>query len=151
MTATEIRPGQYGFDDVNVGDWMQTGSALVSAEAIDAFAALSGDRFEIHMDRGAAQSHGFPDRVAHGLLILSLVDGLKNQTPAQFKAQASLGWDWSFRAPVLAGDSVLARIEVVEKTVIKDPDRGILKLRFEVSNQGGELVQEGWNRLMVYR
>ena len=142
--------GRHGFGAVEVGDMVLTGDALVSAEAIDAFAALTGDRFEIHMTDAAARRHGFPARVAHGLLVLSLVDGLKNQCPAQFDAIASLGWDWTFRAPVIAGDRIHAEIRVAEKRPVSDPKRGILKLAFAARNQRGQVVQDGTNLLMVY-
>lgn len=147
----ELPPGHYGYDDVSVDDQIETGSVTVSAEAIDTFANLTGDRFEIHMSNQAAIRHGFESRVAHGLLVLSLVDGLKNQAPAQFKAQASMGWDWSFRLPVIVGDAISAKIRVVEKREIRDRERGILRLEFVVTNQRTECVQKGENLLMVYR
>ncbi len=146
-----LAAGAYGYDDVEVGDRVETETAAITAQMIDAFAALSGDRFEIHMDTGAAARHGFGARVAHGLLVLSVIDGLKNTAAAQFKARASLGWDWSFRAPVLAGDSVRAVIEVLDKRAITKPDQGILTLRFEVFNQQAKIVQDGSNTLLVYR
>ena len=101
MTGRALPPGRYGFDDANPGDRIETDALSVTPALIDAFADLTGDRFEIHLSDAAAQRHGFPARVAHGLLVLSLIDGLKNQCPAQFNAVASLGWEWSFRAPVL--------------------------------------------------
>lgn len=143
--------GQYGFDDLQPGDRIDAGSTVVTEDIIDRFADLSGDRFEIHMDRQAAARHGFSGRVAHGLCVLALVDGLKNQAPAQFKAQASLGWNWSFRAPVIAGDIISVAIEVVEKRPVKSGERGILRLRFQITNQDDQLVQEGENLLMAYR
>jgi hypothetical protein len=39
---------------------------------------------------------------------------------------------------------------VREKRQTRKQDRGILRLGFTVSNQRGELVQEGENLLMVY-
>ncbi len=143
--------GRYGFDAVSPGDFLETGRITVTAEVIDAFAEMTGDRFEIHMEDAAARKHGFPGRVAHGLLVLSLIDGLKNQAPAQFDAIASLGWDWSFARPVFIGDAIGAKITVADKRETRKPDRGILKLDFDVTNQDGETVQRGVNRLMVYR
>lgn len=150
MTA-RLAPGRYGFDEVAVGNSIDAGSVRVTAAQIDAFAELTGDRFEIHMSDAAAARHGFQARVAHGLLVLSLIDGLKNQAPAQFRAQASLGWDWSFRGPVLAEDRLSVVITVAEKREITARDRGILRLAFEVKNQQGTIVQQGENLLMVYR
>lgn len=146
-----LAPGRYGFDAVALGDVIEAGRRAVTAKDIDAFAALSGDRFEIHMDDDAAKSHGFPRRVAHGLLVLSMVDGLKNQADAQFRAIASLGWDWSFRRPVFVGDEIGVRIKVTDKRTVTKPDRGILTLSFNVTNQNGETIQDGTNMLLAYR
>ena len=151
MNGRLLGPGQYRFGDVDVGDRIVTGSAPVTARAIDDFAALSGDRFEIHMSETAAARHGFAGRVAHGLLVLSLVDGLKNQAPAQFFARASLGWNWSFRAPVIVGDTISAMLTIAERRPVSAPDQGILRLAFIVTNQRRETVQDGENLLLVYR
>ncbi len=118
---------------------------------IDHFAALTGDRFEIHMSDEAALLHGFKARVAHGLLVLSLIDGLKNQTGAQMKARASMGWTWTFRAPVLAGDTIDVTYEIADISPARDPNEAILSLEFEVTNQNGVIVQRGTNRLLAYR
>lgn len=149
--TTRLASGHYGFDDVAVGDSIDAGSIRITTAQIDAFAELTGDRFEIHMSDAAAVRHGFQARVAHGLLVLSLIDGLKNQASAQFRAQASLGWDWSFKAPVLAGDQLSVIINVGEKREITARDRGILRLIFEVRNQRDHIVQQGENLLMTYR
>ncbi len=99
MTRPALGPGRYGADDVEPGDWIDCGSVTVSAERILQFAELTGDRFEIHMSDAAARRHGFDRQVAHGLLVLSLVDGLKNQADAQFDARASKGGTGYSRRP----------------------------------------------------
>ena len=149
---TRILPaGRYGFDSLSPGDQFETQAVTITAELIDRFADLTGDRFEIHMDDAAARQHGFPARVAHGLLVPSLLDGLKNQCAAQFDAIASLGWEWKFSQPVFIGDRIQALITVAEKRETSKPDRGIVTLAFAASNQAGTVVQQGVNRLMVYR
>jgi 3-hydroxybutyryl-CoA dehydratase len=150
-TGRRLPPGVYRYEDVAIGDQLATGSCTVTAEMIDRFADLSGDRFEIHMDEVAAVKRGFQARVAHGLLVLSLVDGLKNQADATFDAIASLGWTWNFRAPVFAGDTISATLLVIGMRETKNPERGILTIAFSVTNQKGETVQDGENRLMVFR
>lgn len=147
--ARDLPPGKHRYGAVGPGDRIRTGTATVTAEAIDAFAALTGDRFVIHVDEAAARARGFDGRVAHGLLVLSLVDGLKNQTPAQFDAIASLGWDWRFAAPVIAGDTIGATITVTAKRMTSRPDRGILTLDVSVRTGDGREVQRGTNQLMV--
>jgi len=151
MTGRFLAAGDYGYDDLKIGDRVETASLQVTASVINAFADLTGDRFAIHMTDEGAQALGFARRVAHGLLVLCLVDGLKNQTPAQFRAVASLGWDWSFHKPVLIDDSLHAVMEVVAKRETKAAERGIVTLSFQVMNQSDDVVQLGQNQLMVLR
>ncbi len=143
-----LPPGLYNFDQVQPGDQILTDWAEVTAATIDTFAALTQDRFEIHLSDQGAQAHGFPQRVAHGLLILSLIEGLKSTAPAHFNTFASLGYDWSFRAPVFANDRVRARITVKAKRPAAD--KGLLTLSIEVENHHGATVQRGEQRLMAY-
>jgi acyl dehydratase len=150
-TPRTLPPGHHGFDALAPGDRIETGHVTVSEAMIDAFATLTGDRFEIHMTVEGAARHGFPARVAHGLLVLSLIDGLKNQAPAQIRALASLGWDWTFRRPVFAGDTIRAVLVVEARRATTNPARGILTLAVEGINQNGEVIQRGTNRLMAYR
>ena len=139
------------YGDVEAGDWFDTPEHRLTAGDIDRFADLTGDRFDIHMSDAAARELGFPGRVAHGLLVLSIVDGLKNNSAAGFDAIASLGWEWRFERPVLIGDSIHARITVVTRRETRQPDRGILQLDFEVMNGDGAKLQSGRNQLMVRR
>ena len=146
----ELTAGLYGFDEVEIGDCITTGNVTIDAAKIDQFAAVSGDSFGLHMQKEDAVEHGFADRVAHGLLVLALVDGLKFGAGAQLKAQASLGWNWKFAAPVIVGDVVRAQITITGKRRTRDGRRGILTLQVQVKNQRGDVVQHGENRLMTY-
>ena len=77
------------------------------------------------------------------------MEGLKANAPATFDTFASLGWDWTFRAPVFAYDRIRARIAVKAKRAA-GPGKGLLTLAIEVENQKGEIVQLGQTRLMAY-
>ena len=138
----------YTYDQVQIGDCLLTDWAKVTPQAIDTFAALTQDRFAIHLSDEGARAHGFDRRVAHGLLILSLVEGLKSTAPAQLDTFASLGWDWSFRAPVFAGDSIRATVTVAAKRAASARG-GMLTLSVSVENQDGQIVQQGQTRLMA--
>jgi len=48
----------------------------VSADMIDQFASLSGDRSPIHMADASAQQRGFQARVVHGMLLAALVSAI---------------------------------------------------------------------------
>lgn len=144
-----LTDGVFGFEEIGEGDWFRTDAVTITGDHIARFADLTGDRFEVHMDDDAARRLGFPKRIAHGLLVLSMVDGLKNQAGSRFQAVASLGWSWRFQAPVFIGDSLAAIITVTGKRPTRHDDRGILFLDFNVVNQAGETVQAGENQLLV--
>ena len=137
------------YEDVPVGFAFETGGIVVTESHVVAFAGLSGDFFDVHMDDRFAQSLGFPGRIAHGLLCLAMVDGLKNRAQARFAGVASLSWQWNFRQPVLIDDRITARVRVSAKRMTRRPDRGILTLQFEVCNQGDQVVEDGTNLLLV--
>ena len=78
-----------------------------------------------------------------------MVEGLKSQSPVRLNTFAALGWEWSFRAPVFAGDRIRARFTVKSKRAAAD--KGLLILSVQVENQSAKLVQRGETRLMAYR
>lgn len=140
--------GRYGFDDLQIGDRIDIGSATITGALIDQFAAVSGDRYALHMDRAYAQSLGYENRVAHGLLVLSVVDGLKNNAKAHLDGLVSLGWNLNFIAPVLAEDTIHAEISILAKQRSRSGARGSVRMEFKVTNQNGRLVQCGHNELL---
>jgi len=135
--------------DIRTGDIVETPGLVVTESHIVAFAGLSGDFFELHMDDDFAREHGFKARVAHGLLGLALVDGLKNRAETRFAAIASLEWQYRFVAPIYAGDRIHAQIEVLDTRTTSDGQRGVVRLGIRVLNQHGVRVQEGVNTLLV--
>jgi 3-hydroxybutyryl-CoA dehydratase len=141
--------GEYWFEDLGPGDHYETGGLVVTEAHIVAFAGLSGDFFDLHMDDTFAQSQGFPGRVAHGLLGLALADGLKNRAPVRIMAIASLGWTWNFRQPIFAGDRIAASVSVKAKRLTRKGDRGLVTLAFTVRKQTGEVVQDGETTLLT--
>jgi len=138
------------FDDVEIGPVLKTGTVVVTDEMIDTFANVFGDRFEIHLHDDAAKARGYDRRVAHGILGLALTDGLKFQAEATFDAVASLGWNWDFKAPIYAGDTLQTEVKVMSKRRSKSTGRGILELQCQTRNQDGQVVQSGINTLMVH-
>ncbi len=145
-----LSAGTYSYHTLTTGDHYQTGRIMVTESHIVGYAGLVGDHFDIHMDDQFAIEHGFKGRIAHGLLILGMVDGLKNRAPVQIQAIASLGWsDWKFTAPIYPGDTIVAQINVTSKRPTSTEGRGIITLQFDVKNQLGQVVQQGQNALLV--
>jgi 3-hydroxybutyryl-CoA dehydratase len=149
--ARRLAPGEYGYGDLRPGDWYETAGVTVTEAHVVGFAGLSGDLFDVHMDDEFARHEGFPGRIAHGLLGLSLADGLKTRCPVRLLGVATLNWNWSFRAPLLIGDRMSVRIEVAAERPTKRPDRGLVTLAMKVVKQTGEVVQEGESLLLMSR
>jgi len=142
-------PAKLRLADIAPGlEYLTPGIVVTEAHIVN-FAGLSGDFFDVHMDDEFARAAGFEGRIAHGLLCLALVDGLKNRSTVLFDAVASLEWSYRFRKPVFPGDRLQGRIRVLDVRPTKRPDRGIVRLSVEVVNQKGYVVQEGQNTLMV--
>lgn len=139
LRLTDVKPGL---------EYVTPGMVITEAHIVG-FAGLSGDFFDVHMDEEFARTVGFKTRVAHGLLCLAVIDGLKNRSVVQFDAIASLEWSYRFQKPVYPGDRIHARIKVVDIRPTSNPERGIVSLQFEVLNQDSEVVQSGVNTLMV--
>jgi 3-hydroxybutyryl-CoA dehydratase len=92
------------FDQLSLG-MRADFDAVISAAMVDQFAALSGDRSPLHMDRDFAVAAGHKDRVVHGLLSASLFSTLvgvhlpgKNALLHEIKA--------GFHNPVYPGDAL---------------------------------------------
>ncbi|WP_242468462.1 MaoC/PaaZ C-terminal domain-containing protein [Burkholderia plantarii] len=147
--ARALVPGEYGFNDLQIDDAYQTSGVTVTEAHVVGFAGLSGDLFDVHMDDEFAQAAGFPGRIAHGLLGLSLADGLKTRCPVRLKGIATLSWNWSFRAPLLIGDRIHVEVRIHAKRMTRRGDRGIVTLAMKVVNTREEVVQEGETLLLV--
>lgn len=73
-------------------------------------------------------------------------------TEADITLFAFLGFEnLKFTHPVKPGDTIHARIKVLEKRETSRADRGVMKRRLEVLNQRGELVQEGIQAFLLKR
>ncbi|MBT3307175.1 MAG: MaoC family dehydratase, partial [Alphaproteobacteria bacterium] len=123
---------QHYFDDVSVGDAGISPTVTMTSDMIMAYADLIGDHTPVHTDEDYARNSSFGERVAHGLLGLSLTDGLKTRADLQFVPGMSLGWTWDFRLPIKIGDSLHVRFHVASKRTTGKPGWGILVLASEL-------------------
>ena len=139
------------YEDAKVGDECITPQVTVTGEMINAYADLSGDHTPIHVDEEYARKSDFGTRVAHGLLGLSLADGLKTQADYRFLPGKSLGWTWDFVAPIKIGDTLHVKFRIASMRTTSKPGWGIVVLPSELINQRGEVVQKGEHRLMIPR
>jgi 3-hydroxybutyryl-CoA dehydratase len=86
---------------------------VVSEDDVVRFAELTGDRNPAHLDRAWAEASRFGRPIAHGMLTASFVSTvLAMQLPGP--GTVYLSQTLRFLAPVPVGDTVTARVEVLE-------------------------------------
>lgn len=140
------------FDDYDEGDVFTTVGRTVTEADVTNFAGVSGDFNQLHTDEMFASETGFENRIAHGLLVLSMVTGLKQRLGVfEGTVIAFMNLTWNFKKPVFLGDTIQARISIDKKKTTSKPDRGVVVQKVEVSNQRGEIVQDGEHILMMKR
>ena len=141
------------FEQFKPGDEYDSPRRTITEADVVAFAGLSGDYNPLHTDEVFAKGTIFGERIAHGLLVLSISSGLNARTGIlDGTAMAFLGIrEWNFKKPVLFGDTIMVKTIVEDKRETKKPDRGIVTFRAQIINQEGEIVQEGLRQLMVRR
>ena len=143
------------FEDLNVGDRTTSAARTVTEADIVNFAGLSGDYNPIHIDETFAENSPFKQRIAHGLLVLSIASGLFTNTDLNQSMKKSLlalmEVNCRFMKPVFIGDTIHVEAEIKEKKETSKPDRGIIIMERAVYKQDGEIVQKIEAVLMARR
>ena len=138
--------------DLEVGRSFRSPGRTVTETDVVMFAGMTGDYSPMHVDREFAEASPFGERIAHGLLGLSIAHGLMlGRELLGRNAIAFLGLsDWRFRAPILLGDTVHVDFEVVELRVRStDPGQGVLTFEAELRNQRDEVTQSGRKAILM--
>ncbi len=140
--TTHAHPFTRDFNALEIGETLYTEPREISLDDIETFANFTGDRFYAHMDAEAAKRNPFfPDRVAHGYLLISFAAGMFVE-PNEGPVLANTGLDkLRFMKPVEAGDSIRVRLTVKQKTPRND-EYGEVRWHVTLSNQNAELVAE---------
>ncbi len=133
---------RYFFEDLAEGMSAEFAKTVTEADIV-AFAGVTGDFNPMHVNEEFARETMFEGRIAHGLLsagFISTVFGTRLPGPgAVYIAQ-----DLKFKAPVRIGDTVTARVEVVE--LIPEKNRAVFRT---VCTVGNTVVLDGEATLMV--
>lgn len=132
-------------EDFKAGQVYESPARTITEADVVAFAGLSGDYNPIHTDAEFGAATQFKQRIAHGMLGLSILTGLGSRSGIlDGTAIAFLGIEeWKFSKPIFFGDTVHVRMTVAEVRPSSKPGSGVLKRRMELLNQRGEIVQSG--------
>jgi len=132
--------------NLSIGHTFDTAGRTITEADVVNFACLSGDFNRLHTDAVFAQNTRFEQRIAHGLLVLSVISGLTTQATEYRQLEpyivALININCRFPKPTFLGDTIFARITVVEKKENVRPGRDEITLRREAINQRGETVLE---------
>lgn len=143
-------PGLY-FEEFTTGQTVKTAGRTISEDAIFSFAGLTGDFNQIHTDAAFAGKTQFGQRIAHGLLGMSIAVGLIMQTgmlEGTVLAFREIN-DWKFVKPFFIGDTVHAVLSISETKALPRIGAGSLTASLEVFNQNDEACQRGTLNLLV--
>jgi len=110
----------------------------ISMEDIDQFARLTGDVNPVHLDEEFAKKTRFGRRIAHGMWGASLVSAVLG-TRLPGPGTVYLSQTLAFKAPVLPGDTLTAKVTVSK---VRE-DKRIITLQTTCENQEGKLLVEG--------
>jgi 3-hydroxybutyryl-CoA dehydratase len=129
-------------DELSVGDSARFTKTVTETD-IAFFAAISGDFNPVHVDAEWAKHSLFGGRVAHGPLTLALAAGvLGMELPGVGTIAVTNHID--YRRPVYVGDTITTLAEVSER----DVERNRVTVALTWTNQGGELVADGYAVVM---
>ena len=138
------------FEEFEVGDTFYSEIHRIGVDDIDNFALVSGDFNPIHTDEGYAEETLYGKRIAHGLLILSIVSGLAARLG--FTRETTIAFrslEWKFKNPVFIDDWIKAIFQVVEKREIPMKEGGLIVFKVDVNNHEDKLVQSGrWSMII---
>ena len=154
MNANEpgsVRKPLY-FEDFSVGQHFSSGSYVMTAESIRAFAA-EFDPQPFHLDDEAARDSLFGGLAASGWHTAAVTMRLNVQGGLPLEggiigAGAEVAWP----RPTRPGDRLRVESEVLEVSPSQSrPDRGRVIVMSRTFNQNDELVQTLKSRLVVFR
>ena len=149
MTNLTLPRGRY-FEEFEIGDEIETVARTITEADVVLFAGLSGDYNQLHTDAEFAKGTLFGERIAHGLLGLSIASGLvSRQGFVEGTAEAFTALKWKFHAPIKIGDTVRVHARVRQKKEMPRLGGGFITLDVKLLNQRDETAQKGtWTVLI---
>lgn len=133
------------FEEFFVGQKVTTVGRTVTEYDINTFAGLSGDFNQIHTDAEFSRKTPIGQRIAHGILGLSIASGLAMRTGILegtvivFREIA----EWKFVKPIFINDTIHVDLEVKETKALPRIGGGSVTITLEVKNQNDEVCHRG--------
>jgi len=132
-------------DDYAVKERFISPARTITEADIINFAGLTGDWHPLHTDVEYATKTPFKERIAHGMLTLSVgmvlpfrLGPYSSFLPRSFIAFYGMD-NVRFTAPTKIGDTIHCEVEVTDITD-KGKGRGVLTMQNHIKNQRGEVL-----------
>ena len=124
------------FSEFEVGQDFVSGGRTVTEADVVAFAGLSGDYNPLHIDKSFAEKTPFGQRIAHGMLSVSISTGL-GQTLGIFEGttMALMGQTFEYKRPVFFGDTIRLKLTVVNTKASSKGGKGVVTFQSDILNQ----------------
>lgn len=134
------------FEDYTVGEaWSSRGRTITEADLV-MFSAFSADWYPLHTDKEWARKGPFGQRIAHGMLVLTVSTGLITMKPGV--VLAFYGIDRvRFVAPTYIGDTLSAELQVNGLSVKEHG--GVVDTQLTIKKQTGDPVVLATLRILV--
>lgn len=135
------------YNDYQIGEtWHSHGRTITEADLVN-FASLSGDWFPLHTNLEYAKDTPFNQRIAHGMLILSIATGLLELKPGIVVAFYGMD-NIRFTNPTFIQDTITLEMNVTDK-MDKTETAGVITAELLVKKQTGENVVAGRIRMLM--
>jgi 3-hydroxybutyryl-CoA dehydratase len=124
-------------DELRIGDAAEF-AKTVSESDVYLYAGVTGDFNPAHLNEVYAKKTHFKTRIVQGMLTAGFISGLLG-TGLPGPGTVYIRQELDFLAPVHMGDTITARVEVVE--IVKETNR--VTVRTTCVNQEGTVVVDG--------
>lgn len=147
---TTMLQGKY-FEEFEVGmNYISSGRTITEGDIVS-FAGLSGDYTQIHTNAEFSKTTPVGQRVAHGLLGLSIASGLAVRTGILEGTVIAFREivEWKFVKPIFIGDTVHVSLQVLETKALPRLGGGAVNIKLKLINQRDEIVMNGIWKVLV--
>jgi 3-hydroxybutyryl-CoA dehydratase len=147
---SQDRPRGLYFEEFEEAVDLVSPGRTITETDIQLFAGLTGDYTQIHTNVEFSKDTVFGQRVAHGLLGLSIASGLGARLGfIEGTAVALREISWKFTGPIFIGDTIHLKVVVSHKKAMPRLGMGLVTFDASLINQKDEVVQKGqWKALI---
>ncbi|MDE5416297.1 MaoC/PaaZ C-terminal domain-containing protein [Alkalihalobacterium chitinilyticum] len=135
------------FEDFEIGQKWKSRARTITETDIVMFSAFSGDWYPLHTDIEYAKTTLFKQRIAHGMLVLSVGTGLTRMEPEIIVANYGVD-KLRFIQPVFINDTIHVELEVLDLQD-KGNGTGVVTTKQQIVKQNGDPAIVGISKALI--